>query len=211
MMKKLFFLSLILLFGACRDEVPTDQFEVLTIKEDANRATPYRLSWEERSYLAYEWIFDESAEYDILDTDQCDWNKLTGLSLNLLTNHVNSLMVSWRYDLQGFLWLAPYYHQDGSTFWADVPCSQAQIAVVDPDLKALRVNIGDVVETHMNVSVQKSIITLTIINTATNQSVYYEKEWGEPFTNTREIYPWFGGSESAPHDITIRRRLIASE
>lgn len=209
---KLLLLSAVFLIASCGsiDPLP-DGFVELTIKEDSHRARPYRFSWKERTYLAYQWRFDESAAYELGDSDQCDWNKLTGLSLHKLENRKNSVIVGWRYDREGFLWVAPYYHENDGTFWANASCSSGlSPQTVDPELQAIRVDIGDVFETHINVSADGDWTALTIINTVTGATSYWENDWSEDFRKTREIYPWFGGNEEAPQEIRIFRKLIAS-
>ena len=200
------------IFGCGSIEPLPDGWLELTINEGSNRAKPYRFTWKPRSYLSYEWRFDQSAAYELGDIDQCDWNKLTGLSLHKFGNHKNSVLVAWRYDREGFLWIAPYYHENENVFWADASCTDGFTpTAIDPDLQAIRVDIGDVIETHINLNIQGDWTALTIINTETGATSYWENEWEIDFTHTREIFPWFGGNEKAPHDITIYRRLIADQ
>ena len=204
-------LVVVLLSGCCSFEQLPDGFEVLTINENSHRARPYCHSDKERTYLAYKWRFDDSAAYELGDRDQCDWNKLTGLSLHSFTNHKNSLMAAWRYDRDGFLWVGIYYHEDNEVYHPTASCTDPERpAEYDPGT-SMRVDIGDVIETHFNVNPDEDWIALTILNISTGESLYMEKYWSQRFRKTREIYPWFGGNERAPHEITIYRQLIADE
>lgn len=202
----------ILLIESCRsiDPMP-DGFVELTIQQNQHRAHPYRLSVKERTYLAYEWKFDESSMYELGDRDQCDWNKLTGLSLHAWTNHNNSVMAGWRYDRDGFIWVGVYYHEDGEVFHPTASCTDPDRPVPYDPGSSMRVEIGDIIETHINVNPVANWTAITIINTSSGKTLYWENDWDEDFNKTREIYPWFGGNERAPQDITIFRRLIADE
>jgi hypothetical protein len=212
-MKHLLALFIAILFiSSCGSVEPLpDGFVELIINEGSHRSRPYRLSVKDRTYLAYEWRFDESAMYELGDDDQCDWNKLTGLSLHNWTNHRNSVMTAWRYDRDGFIWISVYYHENDETFWASTSCSPINAETVDPELGAIRLDIGDVLETHINVNSDNDWTAITIINTASGETLYWEKDWDEDFNKTREIYPYYGGNEEAPQDISIYRRTIADE
>ncbi len=58
-------------------------------------------------------MLTENTIYDLHNVDQYDWNKLTGISFNILRPDQNALMVAWRYNVtrQQFE-IAPYYNVD---------------------------------------------------------------------------------------------------
>lgn len=215
-MKKILFLSLlsVLAFSGCyKPEIGV--WDELVIKEGKHRSKPYDLTWNDNVNVAYRWQFTESCQYDLEDNDQCDWNKLTGFSFNFKTNHKNSLLIGWRWDLAGYWWVSPYYHLDGHVKWADASCSGQEIEdlTVDPNLVPLAIYPGQEFETHFTIRSDLKVCIVTIIVPETGSTTYFELALPEDdsFGNTREIYPWFGGNETAPHEMTIKRLLIDSE
>lgn len=58
-------------------------------------------------------MFTDNTVYDLHTSDQYDWNKLTGISFNILQPDQNALMVAWRYNViaKNFE-IAPYYNVD---------------------------------------------------------------------------------------------------
>lgn len=219
-LQRLFFLMLavsaLLILGCGKADL--DVQEVLTIKEGRHRATPYRASWNDCRMFFYEWEVDESWQYELGDEDQCDWNKLTGHSFHKIGNHENSIMASWRYDRSDFIVFAPYYHSGGSTYWASAPCTSldssgvVEVQGTDPSLGYITASIGDVIETHFNINYSQDWAAVTIINQSNGMSTYFEHTFTEKdIKNQREIYPWFGGNEDAPHDILFYRTLKGTE
>jgi hypothetical protein len=209
-MKALGFCFLVLfLASGCYSPELLD-LDILTIKEGRHRAQPYDLTWNDESQRAYEWTTNDTWVYDLGNRNQCDWNKLTGYSFEPFTNHQDAIMVAWRYDLQGHLLFAPYYHEDGNTWWASAACSVYQIAGLDADrdLPVLRADVDDIIQTHLIVNRDSRYTAVFILNTSTGEQVFWEKYWDRRLGNVREIYPWFGGNEPAPHDIFLYRRLL---
>jgi len=193
------------IFGGCYSPDPLD-IERLVIREGQHRAQPYGFSWNDDKLLVYEWHPNKSMEYNLDGIDQCDWNKLTGYSFDLLSNHKNSLMVAWRYDLAGKFLFAPYYHENGEAHKLEPSCTGF---FYNPgDLPVLAANISDVVETHIIVNRDLRYTAIFIINRSTGDQVFWENYWDTRIGNVREIGPWFGGNEPAPHDIFLYRRLL---
>lgn len=77
---------------------PLDHFEEIVILKGSHSATPYWVSYEKRDRLAIQYLFTDSCAYAQPYPNHKDWEKLIGLSLHLLTNHRNSIMVSYRYN-----------------------------------------------------------------------------------------------------------------
>lgn len=211
-MKKLLLLLLApLLFVGCYEPEP-NEWERLVIEEGSHRARPYRLTWDQTSKLAYLWQTNDTWAYNLGNRNQCDWNKLGGFSFHKFTNHKDAFMVAWRYDLAGHLWLAPYYHENGNTWWARADCTtEINAAAVDPDLPTLRVNIGDEFETHLTINRDQRYTAISVINKTTGEGIFWERTWDRDLGRVREIYPWFGGDEEALHDIILLRRLLGRE
>lgn len=212
-MNKLLIYTLLVCFattsGACRDDEPGGEV-ILCVEQDKNPFRPYELRIAKESVLAYEWSFTDAMQYEFSDRDQCDWNKLTGWSLKLIGNHKESLMVAWRWDTAGFWWIAPYYHLEGSTYYAITPCTPWTGTLHDEDLPFVAVYPGETFETHLNISnPDRRIVTVTIITD--RDTVYFEKEFPDEAGFVREIYPWFGGTNPAPDYMCLTRRLIGRE
>lgn len=214
-MKRLLFLPLLLLLisGCYSPEV--NVWDELTIKEGKHASKPYDLTWNDNTVIAYRWEFTESCQYELDGNDQCDWNKLTGYSFDFFTNHKNSLIVAWRWDVSGFWWVAPYYHKDSDVFWTDATCSTQEIEglSVDPDLIPVAVYPGQTFETHFNIRADLNACFVTILVPGTESSSFYQLDLphDNDYGNTREIYPWFGGNQVAPHEMVIKRLLIDIE
>lgn len=205
-MKKIF----CLLLGCGKQEFR--YWESLKIEEGQHRSTPYRLTWNDDSYLYYEWYFSALSVYELGDIDQCDWNKLTGVSFHLASTTNNSLLVAWRYDRAGFFWVAPYYHQSGNTYWSNVLCTDFHVPnTPDETLVAIRADFGDIIETHINIVRDMNCAAVTIINQTTGETSFFEVSYDFELEKIREVYPWFGGNETAPNDIYLSRRLMARE
>lgn len=57
--------------------------------------------------------FTPNTTYDLGDSDQWDWNKLTGIAFTPLEPDRNSAMVGWRYNLETQLFeIAPFYNNN---------------------------------------------------------------------------------------------------
>ena len=87
--------------------------------------------------------------YLIPGEDQEDWNKLWGLSFNLLTNHKDSVMIGWRYN-HGTrkTEFNAYCHIDGKTIYSP-PIFEAPVGenvytsiYVDYGARMYTVNVG---------------------------------------------------------------------
>lgn len=201
-MKKLLLLfAPLLLIGCYKPQV--DVWDSLIIEQGNHRSEPYDLTFNGNVNIAYDWGFTESCRYEICCGDQADWNKLTGFSFNFLTNHRNSLMVAWRYNLDGYFELAPYYHKNGEVFYAEI----------EDNIQVVQLYYPFLFETHFTIRADIRKIFVTIIIEGTNETSFLELDMPEEENNgnTREIYPWFGGNQKAPHDIEIRRNLIERE
>lgn len=207
-------LAVMVLAGCGKADI--DATEVLTIKEGKHAADNYRATWNDCRYFYYEWELDASMMYELGDNDQCDWNKLGGHSFRQFGNHKYSIMAAWRYDRSGNVLISPYYHDEGLTYWAGAPCTDLNGEIIpsegiDPALGFITALIGDVIETHMNFNYDNDWAAVTIINQNNGQVTYFEHVFGGDIRKQREIWPWFGGNEEAPHDILFYRTLKGVE
>ena len=193
------------LFGCGDDE---DVVKVFTINEGEHKSTPYQVRYNRDTYISYEWYPNRTWIYDLGDADQCDQNKLWGVALEFGNNLVNSIMFAWRYDLEGHIQISPYYHYFGSVNWVRYPCTGYSQSGGDEDL-VVTGRTSDVFLTTMQIDREAGIITLTCENLRTRDSWTFSQTWASIPDYVWHINPWFGGNETATHDIKMGRREIA--
>lgn len=126
--------------------------------------------------------FDESAIYDLGNENQGDWNKLIGFSEDIRI-HENSARISWRWNIKNQqIELGYYCYVKGE--------------VIKGHMKY--VNIGEPVQFLIRDDQEKQNYVIDIYGT------YKVIPHGMKFDDKKFwSYPWFGGNESAPHNITI--------
>lgn len=198
-MKKIFFLILpVLMLVACK-KPEVDVWQELTIKEDWHRSTPWHYEWnDDVSTRVYRWKFDRNCLHSLGNENQQDWSKLTGDAFNWLTNHENSARVAWRQpvDTIPLFELSPYWYIDGERYHSGPSITVA------PDVEF---------ETHENIWREGNTVSFYVVNLETNDFFFWEIEFPDGIDRARELGPYFGGNEDAPHDMTIYRMLIAEE
>lgn len=178
------------------NQPPTNSFQQVRIPKGKHAAKPYWFSYGKRKQLSMQFLFTDYARYQLPGPDQMDWNKLCGISFCPLTNHRNSAMVSWRYNLEADLFeLGFYHHVNGrrvikrnasGEVWAR--CKVAGMLKIRFVIDHL---LGQVLTT---IETQESVVSdLTEISTK---------------RRSRVINTWFGGNNPAPNDIHIFRKLI---
>lgn len=210
-MKNLFPLLLLLTLAFSCQEPDFDAWQVIRIKEDNHRSSPWHYDWNKVSYRAYKWELKHSCLYSHGDSDQCDWNKLTGASHRLLTNHTSSLMTAWRQpvDTIEIFQLGAYYHDGNYVYHPPGTCSDPTHITYD-DLPVINAEPNQEFETHERINEDHDYHSFYVENMETGEFYDFGHEFGE-FTRTREIGPWFGGTKPAPHDMLMIRLLIAEE
>ena len=175
--QKLFFM--LLAFIGCR-KIDENGFKVYTIKKGKHRSG-YRFSQTKSNLIEFSVMFDESAQYTTKDpVNQYDINKLYGLS-DCRSNHMeNSIRFGWRWidDKLQLLW---FKHEHGKFLYGPLRFIEINQTYecsleITEDNYILGVNDG-------YVFIDRPCIK--------NYKRYY-------------LYPYFGGDETAPHDIVIR-------
>ena len=155
-------------------------YRVFTIKKGNHRSTTnYKTT--KTDHLTFKSIFDSSAIYTSIDPiNQYDVNKLYGLSDCGCNHSINSIRVGWRWlnDSLEILW---FKHMNGNF-------SFDKITTIDID-KVYDYSIS-FTDTSYIICVD-NICKETTRSCSDNNRRYY-------------LYPYFGGDESAPHDIKIR-------
>jgi hypothetical protein len=129
----------------------------------------------------FEVLFDSTSIYKaIVPLDQYDINKLFGFSDNDADHHAFSARFGWRWDNDS-LRLFGYVYNNGII-------SKAKITDI---------NIGTLYQCSIGVTADKYVFT---VNDKTVLMVRASKTLtGSGY----KLYPYFGGKETAPHDIRI--------
>lgn len=184
----------------------SETYKTVVIKKDRHFSTPWYFNWENIDRQELAWLWNESHVYDLGNSNQRDWNKLTGISLHLFTNHKNSALIGWRYtdgdpEIPGdeFIEISPYFHKNGERYKADEEGSEIPIA---------RARVGDWTNTYINLMDPNfNAIAITILTPI--DTIYYELTYDIDIDRrARKINPWFGGDEMAPKDIYFRYKLV---
>ena len=212
-MKQIYFLVLFLVFACNKNEPKTlDGYEAVEIK-----AGKHISSNGERgigtNQPVFSWRFQPSAEYLLYpdsvltwQQDQRDWNKLIGLSYNLVSNHVNTAMVGWRWNsLNDVFELNAYFHIDENRIYT------APIAHVETE-QNFKTWVHRIEDSEKGFS-QVEIIIVTEadpIKGFDSVSASYTAEFKTKNLPeiTRKIATWFGGNQTAPNDILIYRKKL---
>jgi len=147
------------------------------------RNRPERVSW----FI----VFGENADYDLQDEDQQDWNKLCGLFYNFVNTLDNTVMVGWRYNKKTQrMELNGYYHVDkGRDFTKPL----------------LEVALGEPVRIDILVDYEQKNYTIQMTRLNDGTLVQDNMPFTHDNTSCMEINTYFGGNESAPQAITIKK------
>jgi hypothetical protein len=176
-MKK-FFLAILALVSCTK--IDDNGFKKYVIKK-GNHVSGYRWNTTYENKFNIEVIFDESAKYTTDDpVNQYDINKLWGVSDCGNRHHDNSIRFGWRWlnDSLEILW----YRRLAGQFEFE---------------KITTVNLDET--NYMHLSISKNSYELRVnevIKTAQRPCSGDYKRY--------KLYPYFGGDETAPHNITIR-------
>ncbi len=182
----LFFTSL---FFACREDIDpnptkeeTKSFVSYLIKAGNNFAENNSYPSTEVTSLKFQAIFDSSCIYKTIDPiNQFDINKLYGVADCSSFHQVNSARFGWNW-VENAMHIHAYCYVNGVRQWKElgtVPLNTASDyeLIIQPSYYLFKLN--------------GKVDTLSR-GCSGNTAVGYK------------LYPYFGGDESAPHDITIK-------
>ncbi len=125
------------------------------------------------------------------DVDQYDWNKLCGLSFHLFTNHHDSFMIGWRYNLDTKrIELNRYQHRNGEVVFDKQP-----FGTIHPQGGRVR---GEARINYDRKQVRVSVFWHQPKNPSAEGHTGLEYRFDTMPKITREINLWFGGNEPAP-------------
>ena len=179
-MKKL--LILLLLFS-CAKEVDDLGFRIYTIPAGEHSSGSF-INHPNNSRINFKFILDESAIYTSeIPENQHDVNKIYGMSDFGLRHQKYSIRLGWRY-LNNELELCWLRHEEGRH-------SSATIRTIEPD-----------VIYNATIDIQTFYYVIVVDSDTTLVRRRPEGNWG--LIRRYYLYPYFGGNEYAPHDITIK-------
>ena len=182
-----FLLCLFFLASCTKDDVPatparpTDTFIQYTIPQGSHYSDKSTYRQVDKREMRFTVRFDSSAIYTTTDPqNQYDINKLYGFSDNNSTHHQFSARMGWRWS-DGALRLFAYVYNNGTV-------SAEEIAAVPVGTEAsclIRAEDGSYVFSVNDVT-----------RTMPRRS-------GAGTARGYQLYPYFGGNETAPHEIRI--------
>jgi hypothetical protein len=154
-------------------------FSIKKGKHSSNRWFHKILNWKGRTFQA-KVIFDDTCNYDIGMPDQLDVNKLIGFSLSS-NHHDNSVRFGWR-SQDGVIIIYAYSYIDGSRIIKEMGA----------------VELGE----EILVSLEKG--SSGYIFTLKQKDLSRKFELSTSLNPTYMLWPYFGGNQTAPHDMKIR-------
>jgi hypothetical protein len=160
---------------------PSSGFVQYVIPKGAHFANGNDYREVETTSLKFTVRFDSSAVYKTVDPqNQWDINKLYGFSDNGAMHHQYSARIGWRWS-EGALRLFGYIYNNGAR-------QEKEIAVVP---------IGK--EVLCSIAVTKGAYVFTV----GEQSETLPRLSTTPLAKGYRLYPYFGGDETAPHEVRI--------
>ena len=179
-MKKLLIL---LLLVSCSKEVDDFGFRVYTIPAGEHSSGSF-LNHPDNSRISFQFVLDNSAYYETeIPENQYDVNKIYGMSDFGLRHQKYSIRLGWRY-INNELQLCWLRHEEGRH-------SSATIRAIEPG-----------VIYNATIDIKTFFYVIVIDNDTTMVRRRPEGNWG--LVRRYYLYPYFGGNEYAPHDITIK-------
>ena len=179
---KNFILLFLIIFYSCTKKDLND-FWIYKIKEGKHKSTS-KVKTTKKDNVHFEILLTESCKYQTLNpVNQWDVNKIFGFS-DGGGHKNNSARVGWRY-VENELKLMAYTRYNGDFYFEN-------IRVVEP---------GVYYECRINCLPDKYEFIVH------HDTVYMDRYW--IYSNRRYfLWPYFGGDEVAPHDITIKVKLL---
>lgn len=186
-MKSKMFLLLSVLFIGCDKSIDdlfspkNDGYKTYTIKKGEHYS--YSISSEfKETTLKFKVIFDSSAIYTTIDpSNQHDINKLYGFSDCGVPHHVESARFGWRWS-EDSLRLFAYCYKD----------SVMSFKELGP------ISIGKEQSCSIAISGNTYIFNLN------GKTETMDRGCTETTSRRLRLFPYFGGNETTPHDITIK-------
>ena len=176
-------LVLFFLLFSCQKEVDDLGFRVYTIPEGKHRSGSY-FNHPNNSRINFQFILDESAEYQTeIPENQYDVNKIYGFSDFGKTHKKYSIRLGWRYIESNveLCWFKRENSNASSGFITNIDLNEIYSATID---------------------IKTFYYVIVVNNDTTMVRRRPDGFWGT--IRRYYLYPYFGGNEFAPHDITIK-------
>lgn len=131
--------------------------------------------------LEYDVMFDESAMYDLKSVDQYDINKLFGFNSCNSLHHSNSARFGWTYVTGDSIEIYAYIYENSIRYFQKI------YTVKIDDWNSYKLT-----DNYFAYVFEVNSFTYIYTKTQDCTTNYHYK-----------LYPYFGGNQVAPHDITI--------
>ncbi|TDH19730.1 hypothetical protein EXU57_22785 [Segetibacter sp. 3557_3] len=164
---------------ASRTKIPVTQATKYTIFAGQHYCTPNLLKFVTLSEMRFSAVFDVSAVYNLDNFNQYDINKLYGFSEGF-DHHRNSARIGWRWS-DGQLRLFAYAYNNGIVASREI----TTVAIGAENICSIKL-AGN-----------------TYVFTVNGISVVLERAASSSTASGYQLYPYFGGDEVAPHNISI--------
>jgi hypothetical protein len=182
-------LIFLLVFTSCKKEIDDLGFRVYTIPAGEHSSGSH-FNHPTNSRITFDFILDESAIYTSeIPENQYDVNKIYGMSDFGLRHQKYSIRLGWRY-INGNIELCWLKHEEGRH-------SSSTIKTIESN-KSYRASIN----------ITTFYYEIVIDSDTTLVRRRPEGNWG--LVRRYYLYPYFGGNEYAPHDITIKIKDLNS-
>ena len=164
--------------------VQTNEFVRYVIPQGQHYASPNSYKSITTSALNFTVRFDSSAIYQtVLPSNQYDINKLAGFADNRSNHHQFSARFGWRWS-DGALRLFGYVYNEG--------------AVVSKELQTIPIGV--------NVACAIQVLDNRYAFVVNGAVDYLPRAGKTTLAEGYLLYPYFGGDETAPHEISIHIR-----
>lgn len=134
--------------------------------------------------------FTDESTYNLQNSHQLDWNKLTGISFTPWRTDTDALMIAWRYNVKyDYFEIAPYFNVKTARI---LPLKNETIIIEKYNPFSFQINYKGISINYFN----QSIIKEKPIDLVTR------------FITSFRVITWFGGSELPPCDIYLYLNLF---
>ena len=178
-------LVLFLILFSCKKEIDDLGFRTYTIPQGEHSSGNF-INHPVNSKITFDFMLDESAIYESeIEENQHDVNKIYGFSDFGVRHQKYSIRLGWRY-IDNKIELCWLRHEEGRH-------SSSTIRTIEPN---------EIYNATINITTFYYQIEIEGDTTLVRRRP--EGNWG--IVRRYYLYPYFGGNEYAPHDITIKIR-----
>ena len=149
--------------------------------------------------------FNEGAIYNT-GTEQEDWNKLIGIKCSFFGQMKESAMIGWRWNLEGYVELVPYFHFTGNEGFTDYLWSMGlqsvgtENAFIMPS-RITRVNLNEEASIKIELLPADDAYFVSIVGST--DVIKHDTAFYEGY----KISGWMGGQEPAQKSFHIESNI----